>query len=78
MRKRLWQLVADLAVWRLDVAFYNAGDLEEAADHVCRVTRSVAEAAGGVQEDGEKAAVAATAVPFPGHLGMGDTAVSAA
>ena len=41
--ERLWQVVADLAVWRPDVAFYNASSQEEAAQHVFRVTRSVAE-----------------------------------
>ena len=43
--ERLWQVVADLAAWRPDVAFFNASSQEEAAQHVWRVTRSVAEEA---------------------------------
>lgn len=43
MRERLWQVVADLAVWRPDVAVCNATSVDEAAQHVWRVTRAVAE-----------------------------------
>lgn len=47
MRARLWQLVADLAVWRPDVAFHNAADLQGAAQHMYRLSRAVAELVGG-------------------------------
>lgn len=42
-KERLWQLVAELAVWHRDVCIHNAQSLDHAAQFVHRVTRAVAE-----------------------------------